>query len=264
MKSHSERRAGGPRLQGASSARRPTGSRRRRTDLPQLEADSMDAPRTATRKELEHYFSRLDLRWEAYLKQKNDRDRRLAEDFSVFPFIRVDENTLSDILAFLLDPNETHGQRELFLKVFARHIRWQTEAKWSAARVVREARTYAISSHRRRIDIVVTAPGTTLAIENKIDAEEEEDQVHDYHAHVSRDTRRDYCVIFLTPDGRPPNRLPAKIAAELRRVGKLRLLSHAGDIHEWLKECRRECKAPSVKHFLGNILSYFETHFTQA
>lgn len=224
----------------------------------------MDALPTVTRKELQHYFSRLDVRWKANLKEKSDRDRRVAPDFSVFPFIRMDENTLSDILAFLLNPKETHGQRELFLMLFAKYIRWQPEAEWSAARVVREARTYAISAHRRRIDIVVTAPGATLAIENKIDAEEEEDQVDDYHAHVSRDTRRDYCVIFITPDGRPPERLPAKTAAKLRRAGKLRLLSHAEHIHAWLQECRRECQAASVKHFLGNILGYFETHFTEA
>ncbi|WP_162689940.1 PD-(D/E)XK nuclease family protein, partial [Haemophilus influenzae] len=42
--------------------------------------------------------------------------------FNPFQFLRTDEMGLSKILAFLLDPTETHGQGDLFLNSFLKFI----------------------------------------------------------------------------------------------------------------------------------------------
>ena len=42
--------------------------------------------------------------------------------FNPFQFLRTDEMGLSKILAFLLDPKETHGQGDLFLNSFLKYI----------------------------------------------------------------------------------------------------------------------------------------------
>lgn len=43
-------------------------------------------------------------------------EAHLARRFSFFHFIDLYENRMSDVFAYLLDPNETHGQGELFLR----------------------------------------------------------------------------------------------------------------------------------------------------
>ncbi|WP_330933874.1 PD-(D/E)XK nuclease family protein [Avibacterium paragallinarum] len=46
-----------------------------------------------------------------------------ASSFSPFQFIRNDENGLSEIIAFLLDPSQNHGQQELFLNSLLKYLK---------------------------------------------------------------------------------------------------------------------------------------------
>ncbi len=97
---------------------------------------------------------------------------RRATQFTIFKFLEVDENLLSDMLAFLLDPAEAYGQQEQFLQLFVRRLGRTHGALIRQAHVAREALTYSISKQLRRIDVLVTAPGLVIAIENKVDAGE--------------------------------------------------------------------------------------------
>ena len=222
----------------------------------------MTGPTPHSVAELKDFFSHLDLQLAEHLVQKREQDRKSAPYFSVLRFMQVDENLLSDMLAFLLDPNESHGQRELFLKLFVKHIGWQKNAAWGDASVAREARTFAIAAHRRRIDILITAPNVSLAIENKTGTEDSEGQILDYLTHLKKTCDGDFCLIFLTPDGKPPERLAATEEEALRAVGSLRLLSYARDIRAWLTDCQKECDAESVRLLLRNLATHIETHLT--
>lgn len=207
-------------------------------------------------KDLERWFSSADL----VVKRQRELDRRSASNFSVFRFIDADENLLSDIFKFLLDPRETHAQQTLFLNGFMTRLDRPGLPKLDEATVTREAGTFSISNYRRRIDLLIRSQKCVIAVENKIDAKEGGKQLHDYYEHLSRTCRSDYCLVFLTPNGRSPISMTAKLVSELRLRNKLYLLSYCTDIHDWLSECRKNCQADNIRHFIDNLLGYIRTH----
>ena len=210
--------------------------------------------------ELKSFFSDLDFRVEIQSATKRQLDRRLASDFSAFGYIEPDENRLSDILAMLLDPRGAHGQQDLFLKLFMHRLLGRSsEPSLHEAKVIREALTHTISNYLRRVDILVATGGFALAIENKVDSGEQEDQLKAYHEHVQRLVGEDYCLVFLTPDGRKSRSVSEETATRLRCRKRLFELSYAR-IRDWLQECRRWCEAEKIRYFLADFIHYIETH----
>lgn len=55
-------------------------------------------------------------------RMKKHYEPYIAGDFSPFSFFRVHETHISQIFAFLLNPNETHAQGDLFLKTFLQKL----------------------------------------------------------------------------------------------------------------------------------------------
>jgi hypothetical protein len=224
-----------------------------------------NAARTEARfqpEELKGFFSDLDFRLEIQNKSKSQLDRHLASEFSVFKFINPDENGLSDILVMLLNPRGVHGQQDLFLKLFIDRLGRSSEPNMHDTKVVREAPTHAIGRFRRRIDILVTSDHLALAVENKVDAGEQQDQMKDYHDHIQRLPQTDYCLVFLTRDGREPESIPTDTATKLRGEHLLFELSYEKDIRQWLEECRRGCEAENIRYFLADFIHYIKTHLS--
>ena len=214
------------------------------------------------REELEIFFSNLDFRLEIQSATQRQLDRHLAGQFNVFEFIEPDENRLSAILAMLLNPRGAHGQQGLFLKLFLARLGRGSEPGLDDARVVREALTHTITSFLRRIDILVTTGSLTLAVENKVNSAEQEYQLRDYHEHIQGLGQKDYCLVFLTPDGRKATSIPEETASKLRSEHRLLELSYSNDLHAWLEECRRWCEADRIRHFLANFIRYIEDHIS--
>jgi hypothetical protein len=213
-----------------------------------------------SRTELEAAFSDLDIRLRAHASAQREIDRKEATQFTIFKFIEVDENVLSDMLAFLLDPAEAHGQQEQFLQLFVRRLGHTPGATLGQARVAREALTYSISKHLRRIDVLVTAPGLVIAIENKVDAEEGDEQLDHYHAHVEKTAPADYCLVFLTPRRRRAESLKPATRKRLQAEGKLVEMSYVPDLRDWLRECVDCCESAVIRHVLKNLLAYIAAH----
>lgn len=55
---------------------------------------------------------------EGYQQAKKRYSSRIAPDFNLFRFFHINENTLSKCLAFLLRPDESHAQGDLFISSF--------------------------------------------------------------------------------------------------------------------------------------------------
>src|SRR5436305_399614 len=102
-------------------------------------------------------------------KARREREAATAPAFTVFPYIRPDENRLSDILADLLRPAGPHGQGALFLKPFLKLVapEWEpTPEELDQARVIREDPTSHLVSDRY-IDFTIKVGGTVIGVENK-------------------------------------------------------------------------------------------------
>lgn len=101
------------------------------------------------------------------MRQRFARDH--APDFNMVTFFQPNENHLTAVFAWLLDIRESHGQGDVFLKLFlaafVREPAGQPPADWSSAIVRREAPTAAGG----RIDLLLTNADdqTAVVIENK-------------------------------------------------------------------------------------------------
>lgn len=164
--------------------------------------------------------------------EKAAQEGSKANFFSLFDLERR-EAVHSKLLANLLDPLASHGQGLLFLKEFTAAARLRDlpdDLFHHAPSQFWVGREFTIASGRR-LDIVVTclAAGFLMVIENKIDHQEGERQLDDYHTWMN--TQRQYRnphLIFLTLLGDK-----ARSLSDSKYVA----LSYKDHVSNWLKTC---------------------------
>ena len=191
-------------------------------------------------------------------------DRHLARRFSFFRFIDFDENLMSDVFAYLLNPDETHGQRDLFLGKFLEDVDvdWLSRRSWSLASIGREVLTTRIKNWRR-IDIEIAfridnGCCGAIAIENKPWAEDQRLQLSDYARHLKLMYERHFKLIYLTPTGDedpPEYSITREKREQLENEGKFAKASiqkWASD-NGWLKRAEDEVKAERVRWFVSDF-----------
>ncbi len=212
--------------------------------------------------ELEQFFDDATYRVELAESMQRQIDLKLGTRLNIFKVFEPDENKLSDILADLLDPKGSHGQGDLFLKGIFQELNLD-QSDYPAEDVVvqREAPTYQILAHRRRIDVLVQADAL-LAIENKVDSVEQPDQVKDYLEHLSQCTKGGTIrsvLIYLTPNGENPKSISSSDLEGRKKSKELYCWSYQVEIRAWLEACRRACEADKVRHFLSDFIAYIES-----
>jgi hypothetical protein len=140
-----------------------------------------------------------------------ERAKEETLDFNVFRILRLAHKevmTHTPFLANLLNPNGTHGQGDLFLRLFLTRLAarkvpvplLKTEARWVVlTEQVTEFGNFDIHlrSHRLRCQIV---------IENKIGAVDQRDQLARYWKQMQRERSQFDCqqLVYLTPQPREP------------------------------------------------------------
>lgn len=143
--------------------------------------------------------------------------RLAARRFNLFDALRVDrkENHHSRFLGYLLDPEGWHDQGPVFLVGLLAHLRDHHDLApgtvdfWTDYRLQQTlAPTAQVTVEKDtggegRIDLVIElGDGTVIAIENKVDAGEQEQQLARYWRWLkSLGKRGDRLLVFLTPNG---------------------------------------------------------------
>lgn len=212
------------------------------------------------RSDLISAFERLGTRLAEHRQQCAVYRRSNAPGFNVFDFIDPSENVLSDILKFFLDPKESHGQGANFLHLLLARVRPDVQPDCAQAGVVREASTYSIKLHRRRIDILATMPDFMLAIENKKFSGEGREQIQDYCQHLRNIAGQSFCLIFLTRTGAEASSITPALASGIKKARQLLSWSWERDVPAWLAECKAKCKAVKVRHFLEDFTAYIRVY----
>jgi len=212
--------------------------------------------------ELDQFFCNAEFRLKLAIASQQEIDQKLATAFNVFDLIEPDENKLSDILADLLDPAGRHGQRDLFLRLLFERLGLSPARNLAEITTVRrEAPTGAIAKFRRRIDILVDA-GALIAIENKVDSPEQQDQARDYLADLNQRARQQDAVgalIYLSPDGQPPSSVVNTVQGSTRSRVKLCSWSYQKEIRRWISDCRDHCEAERIRDFLSCFTDYIDS-----
>ena len=119
--------------------------------------------------------------------------------FNPFRFMYTNEIGLSKILAFLLDPKETHGQGDLFLNSFLKYIGKNDFLAYDGIKVSVEKKT----NENRRHDIFIEGffnhgRRWIISIENKLRfATDQDNQLEGYRDYLERCREVEYCLIYL-------------------------------------------------------------------
>jgi hypothetical protein len=137
--------------------------------------------------------------------------RRLGDFINVWEVAGLKRVELRNaaVLAWLLDPNQTHGCGSAILDAFIRGLATKRHGQFplptkvsSSYLVLTEA--YLLNNMESRVDVVIDGPDFVAIIEVKIDAPESEQQVKRYlELAKAKATSRPYYVIFLSRKRRP-------------------------------------------------------------
>lgn len=158
-----------------------------------------------------------------------------AQRHNIFVALGVSrkENYHSRLIGYLLDPTAQHDQGTAFLAPFLEKLELTdvTQSVLANTRVMVEKDT----AGHGRIDLVITlGDSTTIAIENKVDAWEQPEQLARYwrwldSLNISEEKR---FLIFLTPDGRE-----GTTAISRDRSVRMSYAELASVLHDGLASC---------------------------
>ena len=179
---------------------------------------------------------------------------------------------MSDVLAYLLKSQETHGQQDLFLTAFLDHLRDNEKTRSALnrilpdgsngfqVRVTREARTTHIEASKWiDIEIYMLVDGNPvgIAIENKPWAPDQDKQLSDYADHLELKHQGRFNLLYLTPNGDDPS--CNSIEPEKREKLKAEKKFANASIHDWasddgwLKRAEDGVKAERVRWFVSDF-----------
>lgn len=133
--------------------------------------------------------------------------KRYASDFNPFQVLDLTkiEKTHSDVLAWLLDPRETHSQGDLFFKGLIESLDLGFQYDPWRYKVKRE-----YTGDESRIDIIIYGRDFVIYIENKTLAREGPEQTHREYRDLIRLLKRkglpetNVAAIFLSRKGEEP------------------------------------------------------------
>lgn len=179
--------------------------------------------------------------------------RETGENFNIFRLLKVETKEVrlhSSLLAELLSPQGTHGQGDLFLRLFLSSL---TRSEIPATPFLVQSATVEVEKYTGilnedctgggRIDIILTdLAGKRIIIENKIYAQDQPKQLVRY-----RNYDKDALLLYLTLDGSNAS----AVSKGKLHVGKdYYLISYHKTILRWLRACEKEVLLPIVKETL--------------
>ena len=186
--------------------------------------------------------------------------RFLAPMFNLYSWGRaINENFVSDTIAFLLDINGTHAQKDLFMNSFLNTVRKfykdiPGSLKLENVSVSREFYTAGWGN----IDLLIKFPKNNfvIAIENKIYADEQPDQIPRYYNYL-KDNYKDFLLILLSKrefyEYQDEERLIDKKLEE-----QFLYVNYDDFFPEWLGNNLCEIQSLKVKFFVEDFINWIK------
>jgi hypothetical protein len=186
-----------------------------------------------------HKFENLLNQITSINKRYSKINELTGENFNVFRIIKLESAEVrmhSAFLAELLNPNGSHGQKDIFLKLFVDIFCYRgNNIDTVSCNVVVEKYIGPLNiekSEGGKIDILVTDKhGNQIVIENKIYAGDQKNQVLRYSKHNSKAD-----LIYLSLDGKEPE---VYSSVHLKSGEDYQCCSYTTHITKWLELCRQ-------------------------
>lgn len=182
---------------------------------------------------------------------------RLLDDFNVFEALGAvrQEMRHSDFLAFLLDPHQSHGLGDEFLKRFLKQVLFGVASQdLTPVEVdVADLNNAFVRREWRNIDILVRDPqaGIVCALENKVTSSEHSGQLRRYRETVTQQfPEYDRIFVFLTPEGDGPSE-EAYIPCTYTEIA---------DLVDSLRDARASTLGPDVRTLMTHYTTMLRRH----
>lgn len=197
-----------------------------------------------------------------------------AYKFRYFSLFDLNEMTLSRLIAFLLDPSQTHGQGATFLKLFLREAGLPDASGDRGSTQIWTEDTLNTGNGRVDIRVHYAIEGTSvmhLVIENKPWAGDGEDQIARYveHLEIECNNQDNWHIIYIPPTAREPteraiNQNQLRTLTSLEKITILPYVAEEGSrsIVHWLKSCAGQCEAAGPRGFIRDFISYIEENLS--
>jgi len=187
-------------------------------------------------------------------------ERVTGAKFNIFNILRVghlEVTTHSPILGALLDPQGSHGQGTIFLRLFIEKFQIKggyAERVINLDKVRVEIERYigpVTETSGGRIDILVSDDmGPQFLIENKIYAIDQPNQLKRYWNFA-----RSASIFYLSLTGEDPVQMPGDDFKEV----SFKSISYSGAVLDWLRDCRKEVACvPVVREVISQYISLIE------
>jgi hypothetical protein len=217
-------------------------------------------------------------------KNREKSDRESGREFNIFSILNLstsENRTHSAFLRELLDPNGSHGQGDVFLKLFLAEVWPTTLAKFNTANADAQAEYHIDFKQKEeteggRIDILITDDrGHAICIENKIHTGDQNNQLIRYYAFLRKlEAGNDVglkkgLLLYLTLDGKQPTPYSTEfIPSEVSELSKIKLetgkhfecISYNGPIRKWLEACREKVTTiPTIREGITHYINLIDS-----
>lgn len=193
------------------------------------------------------------------IKHYDHIDLLSGDRFNIFEILNLKTEEVrlhSSFIAELLNPEGSHGQGSVFLKLFTKRFNINN-LDLSSTKVVKEKYIGRIEGSGKNarggnIDIYIyDQHGISITIENKIYAGDQTDQLQRYYNHSNLN------LLYLTLDGK---RCDESSSHKLIEGKDYKAISYKYDILKWLEDCQKEAyRYPVIRegiyHYIALIKS---------
>ncbi len=216
--------------------------------------------------------------FERVRNQIRESNRLTSAGLNLIKLFSPGETMHSYLLAYLLNPRESHGQRSLFLNVFLKRL--------GVENLNQEKENWRITAETARIDILLrrTDPHSVIIIENKSNlANDQPNQLYRYwyqeiykplsnrnleNKDIFNLSHEHYQLLYLVPEHwKTPSEnsltKPAELEYDLNLPDKVPMICKQihlrHDIVEWLRECYVLLPESNyrIKEFISQYIEYW-------
>jgi hypothetical protein len=204
---------------------------------------------------LENYYEILRTKFLLTQELRKHYGKVLSPEFNSFDFWWLDENKVSDILAFFLNPEETHAQGNIFLKIFLLSVGIEMDCDKFLVEVKREHST----NENRRIDIVVSfnKGEFIVGIENKIygTTVDQYRQIEHYCEFLKSKSNNNFCLLYLAPNNKiiSEDSLSKTQRELLEKDNQFKKISYEEHIIKCVHSFSINCESERVRAFLSDF-----------
>jgi hypothetical protein len=207
--------------------------------------------------DIKNFISLAETKIKLIQQVKNYYGKEIAPNFNSFDFWSIDENKVSSIISFFLNPNETHEHGDLYLRHFLQKFELEFFQFNENDKITVQCE---FSTDRgRRIDIIIYKNKfeQIIGIENKIyvGTADQQNQITDYLDFLARESKNNYCLIYLSPQDKTVSNESISIEEKENFINenKLKILTYEEQMIECLYEFGNLTQNNRVKSFLKDF-----------